>query len=308
MPDAEDGKPPNAPVKELVPSRWARFVSNVKRKFHERKAKKEIETPTDRAARRTASATVWIAIFTVILALVGLITLAEVIGGGRDTRDLAIAAKQQADKMKDMSDAADKIRQAADKMVAQDQRIADNSGKSITKNAEQGRATLNATIEEYRLEHRAWVSMNGIQTIRTEADGTMHEIQVSQVHSSDKIAMNVHYRNTGSTPAFDVRTAARGVIFPTNPTFTDLPSESTPAIVQPSDGVFQTLDWGAVTQTTANEFNSSFVYVFGRIDYRDAFGVPHWSTFCRRLLNAGGQSQCLENLDTTDKNAEKNPN
>lgn len=75
---------------------WARLVGYVKRKRHERKTKKKQETPVDRAARRTANATVWIAAFTVVMALVAVGTLYEIVDGGSDTHDLARAAMVQA--------------------------------------------------------------------------------------------------------------------------------------------------------------------------------------------------------------------
>ena len=71
-------------------------VRYIQGKLHERAAKYENETPTDKAARRTADATVLIAIFTVVLAGVSGITLYEVIEGGNDTHALAMAANDQA--------------------------------------------------------------------------------------------------------------------------------------------------------------------------------------------------------------------
>jgi hypothetical protein len=82
------------PRAKLVRSVWG--ISYIKRKFHERKAKYEAEIPTDKAARRTATATVWIAVFTVLLAIVGAITVHEVIEGGTDTHLLAVATDQLA--------------------------------------------------------------------------------------------------------------------------------------------------------------------------------------------------------------------
>jgi hypothetical protein len=79
---------------------WARLIRNIKRKLHERRAKKQEENPMDKAARRTASATVWIAVFTVILALVSGGTLLilkkqlnEMTAGGVDTHTLAETSK-----------------------------------------------------------------------------------------------------------------------------------------------------------------------------------------------------------------------
>jgi len=86
---------PTAKIKKSGAKRMWPF-SQIERKLHERRAKYEAQTPEEKAAWRTANATVWIAVFTVVLALVGGITLYEVIQGGNDTRDLAEAAKRQA--------------------------------------------------------------------------------------------------------------------------------------------------------------------------------------------------------------------
>jgi hypothetical protein len=54
--NAEEGQKPNPAVEAPRDNRWVRFVSYVKRKKDERAAKKKSETPTDKAARRTAVA------------------------------------------------------------------------------------------------------------------------------------------------------------------------------------------------------------------------------------------------------------
>src|SRR5437879_5975565 len=71
-------------------------ISQIKRQLHERRAKYEAQTPEQQAAWRTANATIWIAVFTIVLAGVGGITLYEVIAGGSDTHELAVQAKKQA--------------------------------------------------------------------------------------------------------------------------------------------------------------------------------------------------------------------
>ncbi len=81
MPDTEDGKQSSAPINQSSPKWWTRFISYIKRKMHERHSKYENETAGDRAARVTTRATVWMAIFTAVLALVGVATLYEIIQG-----------------------------------------------------------------------------------------------------------------------------------------------------------------------------------------------------------------------------------
>jgi len=230
----------------------------------------------------------------------------EMKSASSDTHALAVAAQTQAAKMSNMSDAASKIQEAADGMVTQEQRIADNSKNALMANSKQSKETLNATIDEYRLEHRAWMSLTQIQVVRLNKDGSSQMVQVTQVHAGERILLNVLVGNTGSTPAFDVKTGASAVAFTGNPAFQPSPPKGSPSIVQPNNGTFSTIDVGTISQIQANRFTSGSVYVYGRVDYKDAFGIPHWATFCRQLLNGGGQSVCSQNPDATDKNTEDN--
>jgi hypothetical protein len=88
--DSEIKTPPPPSIRAV----WG--IGYIKRKLQERRAKYETQTPEEKAAWRTANATVWIAIFTVALTIVGAITLYEVVTGSSDTHDLAEAAKKQA--------------------------------------------------------------------------------------------------------------------------------------------------------------------------------------------------------------------
>ena len=72
------------------------------------------ENPADRAARITANATVWLAVFTVVLAAVSSWTLYEIHAGGADTHKLAEAARDQAIQMKELAKAANVSANAAD--------------------------------------------------------------------------------------------------------------------------------------------------------------------------------------------------
>jgi hypothetical protein len=89
VPDANDRKKPTPKVDQSRPpgvrSIWR--ISYIKGKLHERRTKYEAQTPEQKAAQRTANATVWIAAFTIVLAIVGWITLYEVVAGGTDTRE-----------------------------------------------------------------------------------------------------------------------------------------------------------------------------------------------------------------------------
>lgn len=167
---AQSGEQARPPV--IPPKGPNTLVAYIKRKLRERNAKKDKESPTDRAVRVTATATIWMAMFTFVLAFVGAVTLIEIVKGGQDTHDLAVAAGKQADKMKDMSDAADKIRQAAEDMAAQERILADNSRKELEASNRQSRQVLEESIATSHLDQRAWVaaanpSMEGIDVNAT---------------------------------------------------------------------------------------------------------------------------------------------
>ena len=64
---------------------WRRFIRYQMRKSHQFKAEREKkyaeEKPEERASRKTAYATIWIAVFTVVLALASIFTLVELPNG-----------------------------------------------------------------------------------------------------------------------------------------------------------------------------------------------------------------------------------
>jgi hypothetical protein len=89
MPNANSGNQASPLVRQPNTSWGTRFIGYVKGKLKEKEAKRKNENPTDRAARRTADATYWIAAFTIILAITSGVTLYEVIAGGEDSHKLA---------------------------------------------------------------------------------------------------------------------------------------------------------------------------------------------------------------------------
>ena len=93
----------DAPIAQPRDTQWIRLISYAKRKMDERTAKKQKEPPTDKAARVTANATIWIAFFTFVSVAVSVGTflilksqLKEMHDGGVDTHNLAQAAMDQA--------------------------------------------------------------------------------------------------------------------------------------------------------------------------------------------------------------------
>jgi hypothetical protein len=92
----------DAPITQPRDNWRVRLIGYAKRKMDERAAKKQNEPPVDRAARVSAKATVWIALFTLVSVVVSVGTflilksqLKEMHDGGVDTHTLAQQAIDQ---------------------------------------------------------------------------------------------------------------------------------------------------------------------------------------------------------------------
>ncbi|HUZ33537.1 MAG TPA: hypothetical protein VMV19_15755 [Xanthobacteraceae bacterium] len=92
MSDQRSSAHASPPSKPPIVWLWSWCVAKIKRTFHERRTKKENESSQDRSSRRTATATVWIAIFAVVAAIVG---VSQAIVGNRQL----IAMQGQLDTM-----------------------------------------------------------------------------------------------------------------------------------------------------------------------------------------------------------------
>ena len=104
MDGEEQAAPPNPQVEPPSNPWWTRLIRYVKRKMDERAAEKQKETPMDRAARVTANATAWIAVFTLVSVGVSVFTflilrrqLTEMHDASVQTGIAARAAKDSAD-------------------------------------------------------------------------------------------------------------------------------------------------------------------------------------------------------------------
>ncbi len=126
----------------------------------------------------------------------------EIKSGSSDTHTLAEQAKKQADKMSNMSDAADKIRAAAENMVIQDQRIADNAHTAMDASNKQSKVALDATISASKLDQRAWIGVG--------------DFRVTQFEKDKSFKIDVEIKNSGKTPALDMTDGMRYGIEPSS--------------------------------------------------------------------------------------------
>jgi hypothetical protein len=162
------------------------FIAWMRRKLHGRGTKRENENPADRAARLTAKATVWIAAFTVIMALVGIGTLYEIVEGGSDTHDLAVAAGKQADLMNGvvttLKDQADQTKSLVAQAVIQ--------GDAAKKQVAALQAQLDVMRRNFTKEQQPFIW-------KTNADA------IIQWNATTKqVLWTQHYTNYGKSPAW----------------------------------------------------------------------------------------------------------
>lgn len=196
MEDSEKGSDSNPAAEDTSANGRSGFVGYIKRQLHGRKAKQEKENPLDRAARITAKATVWIAFFTVVMALVGVGTLYEIIDGGKDTRALAVAAGKQADSAE--LQLTEMKKQATDthELAAQAKNQADRTKDLADRALLQANATAKIaklTQDSLNVSQQAYVTVG-------RADGTVAEILMPP-DSETKAAILVYFQNTGHMPA-----------------------------------------------------------------------------------------------------------
>lgn len=280
MNDTDDGATSDRQIKQFCRERWTRFIGYAKRKMNERRTKKQQETSADKASRITATATAWIAFFTLVSVLVngGMFyvlkqQLKEMHDAGTDTHNLAVAAGVQAD--------------AA--------RVAANAAKSA---AETASAAMKQSEETFITEQRPYLvaaipdfnqtSIVGNQAItanitfvnigRTPARKIIRNIKMSPYHASDRKAfirfINGLFANLRDkdrkdrseiaiTQDAEVDVAPQANQFSTNSAITIPPEDVTALAVEKGQDV------GKVA-----------LFYVGVASYTDAFGTPYKTEFC----------------------------
>ncbi len=268
---------PDAQVEAPRENRWVRFVGYIKRKVNERKAKKQNETPTDKAARRTAVATIWMAIFTFVLASTSGFTiwilknqLTEMHEGGIDTHVLAEAAEDGAGAASDQADAAQQFSDTAEDING---RMSD-AVDQLQATADNTKTTIKATQDALRLEQRPWMFISGMD--------------LKPLVLNDPLTVEYSIKNEGRTPATmrkDSKISMAISLAPVNQ-LKDI-AANTPfkaglafpgVIYGPTLISSTTMTGGPPRLLGANElaaYNSKpptlWVYIYGRLIYADTF-------------------------------------
>jgi hypothetical protein len=242
---------------------------------------------------RTANATVWIAVFTVVLALVGMLTLYEIVTGSVDTKKLADAAHRQA------LIAASALCEAQRSTLIQ-QRLSDANRVAAADN-------LKATLESSQLDERAWV---GIDSIAGKiAVNEPFKAILTLKNNGKTFAKNVRgvgfAEIQGISPIplkFDrerARLGDRGLMMPNGETtlVVHIAGEGSDPYVPPP-----TTEIG-LKSVESGRIN---VYIHGRFDYQDVFHKSHWTTFCYHYSSIGW-TPCREHNDADENGINASP-
>jgi hypothetical protein len=209
----------------------------------------------------------------------------EMKSGSVDTHTLAEAAKRQADKMSDVSGAADKIQQAAQNMVTQDQRIADNAKAA----SDASKTALDATIAESRMDQRAFVNFAKVMQDSPVLIPDKNEVQEWEFWP--------RMGNSGNTPTRNAHSHMSFVYLPT--TIPDgfkyvdyaAPSPNTPFFLGPKEeGVTGPVAQIPISILQGVRDKTTHLYFWGWLTYHDIFPKTplHISMFCMELADARG--------------------
>ena len=265
-------------------------ISEIKRKLQERKARHQNETPEQQAARRTATATWWIAIFTIVLAFVGGITLYEVIEGGSDTHALAVAAGKQAEAailqaqgIESQTSAAAAQAIAAQTAADAATSAADTAKQTLTqtkvamdRNASQSKAALDASIANSHLDQRPWLVPSGFHLS-------------AEPSTNAGITVTVSMLDTGKTPAIETinqSILAIATVIPPLAVFRvpDPQNVNARSFIPPGiAGASFTTDPPLIpNDLLLAEYTNhrARLWLYAILRYSDTFQVPHWTRIC----------------------------
>jgi hypothetical protein len=236
--DTDEGQKPGTEVEAPRPKRvrsvWG--VGYIKRKLKERAAQKKEELPVDKAARITATATKWMAVFTFLLFLVTLGTLIilknqlqEMRGSGTQTDKIISAANLIEDHQKQMvkdnkqvlSDNRNALADSLKENRTELAKVLQQNREALNAGAKQSKAALDATVtasnaqnkilsdqlvasnNALAVDQRPWVAVEGI----TIVDRWYWE----PVNKAYNFTVSFTLNNTGKTPALDAWISPRVV-------------------------------------------------------------------------------------------------
>jgi hypothetical protein len=174
-----------------------------------------------------------------------------------------------------------------DRIIAADERMA----KAMEDSVKQGQRAFDAANKQAILGERAWL---GTKPLLQTGRG---RIEIGQ-----PLNVRIITKNTGKTPAIhvgaytarDAVTKNKAGIFEP-PSFEYKRKNFVIAGNVPPDGeIYSDFFAEKLSQEDYDRIMTEKVrvYVHGRVEYTDVFGVAHWANFCNFLLSGGGFAIC----------------
>jgi hypothetical protein len=274
----------------------------------ERRAKREQETTADRAARVTANATVWMAVFTVLLFVLNGITvfilsiqLKEMHEGGIDTHALAKASENAADAASDQADAAQQFSDTAEDINGRMQEAVDQ----LQAAAENANTSVRATQNALRLEQRPWVFINAMDlkpptlndplvveySIKNEGRTPATMLKDSKISMAISLSPMNHLTDAVANTPFNTGLIFPGTVYGPSVISSSTMSGSPPHFLGPTEIAAYSAKPPAL-----------WVYVYGRLIYSDAFGVKHTTSYCQVSNGTAIFQSCVEGVYPTYAN------
>jgi len=194
--------------------------------------------------------------------------------------------------------------------------------QQITRQANVAQRQLEASIESFRVDERAWIEL--------EPPAPILKVLASPTYWGSLFTYDCFLKNVGRTAAFNIAVRApRGatmaaLAFGDNSEYVGRYQEALrrdavfPKAMNPEDRVIllsernsKTLGPGVRAFSPFQMYgqepsDGTYRFLIGRIDYEDAFGVSHWSTFCF-FIDTGGQLRYCREGNDKDRNPEISP-
>ena len=180
---------------------------------------------------------------------------------------------------------------------------AESAGKTASaaeKNVATAQAALQATIDNNRLDQRAWVSIS-------------HVIKPYTLEAGIKSMLGVTLTNSGNTPAKRLTSRTISASRPSNQEFSPYypPKEYEAPIILPPGGKVDAVEQVEMPQNEIDDIRNgrSILYFFGKVSYDDVFGRGYCYTYCsyldRNLINL---RHCWIYNDETEGRCEEQSN
>jgi len=183
----------------------------------------------------------------------------------------------------------------------------------------QAQKSLDTTIEQDRMDQRAWVVIDSIEKTATFPPnppfGTIFKFSIFPKNVGKTVARDVriHSENPDASASFMENRHAilmsedqlfhlsgtnKRAVMPDNPG----PQALAPKAQSPVP-VFS----GGQEPKRYSDGQFRYSFILGRIDYTDAFGVSHWTHFCYFISNSRGELANCKYGNDQDSNGEKVP-